>query len=220
MGPYSHYVIANLLENTIQPEDASEYYWGAVAPDVRYLLPGMNRNHTHLPSQSISATMDVYPQLKDFLRGYLVHCLSDDINILHIIKRKIPYKFQKNGLTKRQGTIILEFFNILRVKPAKVPISGGNNAFLKSLGIGDQIAAKYTKEINRFVTSPTIRSTLNLYQVLGFAGDDVFERYKKAAVVFQKNWLQKNLILFGLQVGKVNIEIASSVLSLYPHTKV
>lgn len=36
MNPYSHLVLAAQLEADIRPADRLEYYWGAVAADVRY----------------------------------------------------------------------------------------------------------------------------------------------------------------------------------------
>ncbi len=50
MGPYSHIVIANELETFIKPDNLQEFYWGAVAPDVRYVVRGMPKKQTHLSS--------------------------------------------------------------------------------------------------------------------------------------------------------------------------
>ena len=95
MGPYSHIVIAQRLAETIRPENPQAYYWGAVAPDIRYLVDGMPRRTTHIPVEKITAYMLSYPEQKPFLQGYLVHCLSDTLNIAGIIHRKFPFRRQK-----------------------------------------------------------------------------------------------------------------------------
>ncbi len=215
MGPYSHYVIANYIEDRLKPTDAQAYYWGSVAPDIRYLLPEMKRSETHLSTQVLQASMVQYPDLRDFLHGYLVHCLCDELDLLQIIQHKFPFNLQKNALSKRQGAVILEFFNILRVKTPGIPLSGVNNTFLKTLGISDQEAVHFSGEANRYVTTPSLKSTVALYQGLGFTKNDLLEKYRMAATSFQKNWFQKNLILFGMQVGKVNEDIASSVKEMF-----
>ena len=215
MGPYSHYVIANYLESHLKPENISEYYWGSVAPDVRYLIPGMNRQKTHLPPRIIQGNFDRYPDLKDFLKGYLVHCICDRVNILQIVQGKFPYNVHKNNLTRREGSVILEFFNILRVKTPKKPFSGNGNAFLRTLGVDDTPAVRFGEDVSRYVSDPTLRSTVALYQSLGFARKDALKKYRDAAMAFQRNWFQKNLVLFGLQVGKVNTEISADVRAIY-----
>jgi hypothetical protein len=220
MGPYSHFVIANLMKDKISIVDSPEFYWGSIAPDIRHFVTGMQRSQTHLSPLIIRESINLYPQLKGFLLGYLFHCLSDEINILQVLKKKIPYKYQKNRLSNRQATVTLEFFNILRVKPTKEPISGTNNAFLKSIGVSDKDVIRYTREINRYIQFPTIRSALAFYQTLGFASIDEVERIKLAASLFQSNWLHRNMIMFGLQIGKVNSEITSSILSLYESIKI
>jgi len=215
MGPYSHYVIACYLESYLKPENVSGYYWGSVAPDVRYLIPGMSRQKTHLPPRIVHESFDQYPDLKDFLKGYLVHCICDTLDILQIIQSKFPYNLQKNNLSKRQGSVILEFFNILRVKTPKKAFSGKGNAFLRKLGVDDNPAALFAEDVSRYVSDPTLRSTVAFYQTLGFVRKDSLKKYRDAAMAFQRNWFHKNLVLFGLQVGKVNTEITADVRTIY-----
>lgn len=216
MGPYSHFIIASYLENHIKPHDVTAYYWGSVAPDVRYLVPGMNRRRTHLPTDKLQENILVYPELEDFLKGYMVHCICDHLDILQIIQHKFPFNLQKNNISKRQGTVILELFNIFRVKTPKKPIEGGGNDFLRQLGVNDSLASRFAEEVNHYVNAPSLRSTVAFYQGLGFTRNGMLEKYRETATSFQRNWLQKNLVLFGLEVGKVNKEITASVQLIYP----
>lgn len=216
MGPYSHIVIASELETYIKPNKSQEYYWGAIAPDIRYLVIGMDRGQTHISSEKIMDYIVQYPQLKSFLQGYLVHCLSDELDLPQIIQKKFPFILQKNELSSQLCSVILEFYNNACVKPVRKSLSGANNLVLSELGISDEHTTIFAQEIKRYITSPSFVSSVVLFQNLGFAGDGQVEKYWIAAQRFQRNWLQKNLVLLGLKVGKVGEEITSSVRSIFP----
>ena len=112
MGPYSHIVIANELETFVKPDNVQENYWGAVAPDVQYVVRGMPKKQTHLSSEKIADYIHKYPQHKDFLMGYLIHCLSDQLSLRRIIRAKFPFSLIKKRITKKSCTVILEFLNV------------------------------------------------------------------------------------------------------------
>lgn len=90
INPYSHLVIAAKLEALVNPKDVQEYYWGAIAPDIRYLA-AMQRQQTHIPSQRIVDFISQYPHLKSFLQGYLVHCIIDEIELDQIFSPNLPF---------------------------------------------------------------------------------------------------------------------------------
>lgn len=217
MGPYSHIILASELETFIKPDDPQEYYWGAIAPDIRYLVPGMRRSQTHISPDEILEYIIQYPHLKSFLQGYLVHCLSDQLNLAKIIQRRFQPSWQKNGLSPQQCILILEIFNIILVKTAGNPLSRSHNAALSKMGINEEQAAKFANEINQYVTAPSLISILTLYQNLGLANNGRMEKYRIAVQQIKKKWFQKNLLFFALHVGKINREITSSVKSVFPN---
>ena len=57
MGSYSHIIIANELESFIKPDNTQNYYWGVIAPDVRYVVKGMHKRQTHISSGKITDYM-------------------------------------------------------------------------------------------------------------------------------------------------------------------
>jgi hypothetical protein len=63
MGPYSHFVMATRVITLVRPQDESEYYWGSIIPDIRYLAE-MPRAQTHIDEQRIGEFTALYPQLK------------------------------------------------------------------------------------------------------------------------------------------------------------
>jgi len=220
MGPYSHIIVANQLEAFLKPSDPKEYYWGAIAPDVRYLVKGMNRAQTHLSPPEILDSMARYPQLTPFLQGYLVHCLTDLLELPDLLQRKFPLSWQKKTLSPQQCTVVLEFFNILRVKPMADTISESHNVFLQEIGIDEEKALRFARELNTYLPSPSLISIFTLYRNLRVGDNSSIEKYRQALEHFQENWFRKNLILCGLHIGKINQELASLVKQHIPDQSV
>jgi hypothetical protein len=211
MGPYSHIIIAGELETFIKPDNVLEYYWGAVAPDVRYLMKNMPRKQTHVSEDKILSLMQRYPKQKDFLQGYFIHCISDKIDIKRIIQKRFPFSLVKKRITKNNCTLILEFFNVEILKPFKKTFSGENNPVLGELGIGNREISKFSKEIDNYLKTLSSESSFLLYQNLGFVSDGRIERYRKLDELWQESFLKKNLKFFSPQLKKVNQDIASLV---------
>lgn len=102
MGPYSHYVLAAKLEQVIRPENRKEYFWGAVAADIRYLA-NMRRNVTHLGQDRLQELMSCYAHLRSFLLGYQVHVLIDEFEqdkISQMVSSSFPLNLLKKILRK------------------------------------------------------------------------------------------------------------------------
>jgi hypothetical protein len=132
------------------------------------------------------------------------------------MQRKFPLSWQKDKLSSWQCTVILELFNVLRTKPPGKLIAEKYNVVLEDIGISEEQAVKFAKEMNLYLTSPSVISLFSMYQRIGLANNGRIEKYYIAFQRFQKNWLRKNIILLGLHVRKINCEIASLVKSNLP----
>ena len=218
MGPYSHIVIANELIQFIKPENEDDYYWGAVAPDVRYLVQNMPRKHTHFSAEKILNLMIKYPEQKDFLQGYLVHCVTDKIEIRRILQKRFPFSLLKKRITKNNSSLILEFFNVEILKPVRKIIMGKSNPILTEIGIGNKEILKFSQEIDNYIKTLSSKSSFLLYQNLGFAQDRKLEKYKKLQNKWQESWFKNNFNLLGPLIRRVNQEIASLVREQIPKT--
>lgn len=93
-GPFTHAYIASKALNRLKKyenelisshENIDDYFWGSVAPDIRYLRPGMDRDFTHRPfsKQSIFRS---FSEPKAFLVGYQCHLEADRVWSKHIKK--------------------------------------------------------------------------------------------------------------------------------------
>ncbi|GAG93185.1 unnamed protein product, partial [marine sediment metagenome] len=124
---------------------------------------------------------------------------------------RLLFSLIKKRITKNNCTVILEFLNIELLKSVTKTIDGENNPMLRELGIRDGIANKYVQEINKYINSPSYTSSITLYKNLGLSGSLRLEKYQTAVQLWQNIWFLKNPILFGLQIRRINKEIAALV---------
>jgi hypothetical protein len=213
MNPYSHIVVASKLESLVKPEDPKDYYWGAVAPDIRYLAV-VPRQQTHVAPQRIAEFLYRYPHLKSFLQGYLVHCLSDQLHMREIFFPHIPFSLLRSRLSHQHLTIILELFYFENEK-LNVSISGTHNEVLTELGLDESASAKLSHSLSQYMSSAPARSRLSeLFRLLGPKDNSQIEKYMNAALGFQENWLLRNAMFFGIRRGKISETIVSNTISL------
>lgn len=218
MNPYSHIVVASKLETLVDPENAQEYYWGAIAPDIRYPA-AMQRQQTHLSSRRIADYIAHYPHLKSFLQGYLIHCLSDEIELRAVFIQHFPFSIFKSRVSRRRVAVILELFYFENEKVNKI-LSGSHNEVLSELGLSAALSTKFSQSISQYAMSLSLEARLSALSILlGLENNHRIEKYLVAAKGFQKNWLLRNGLFFGIRTGKISEQIVSNVASLYQKNK-
>lgn len=214
MNPYSHIVVASKLETLVNPDNKPEYYWGAIVPDIRYIAD-LHRQQTHLSPQQIISFIPQHPHLRSFLQGYLVHCLSDELELEQIFFQHFPFFAFKDRMSRSKLAVILEFF-YYENESINPDISVSHNEFLESLGITRTLSEKFSKSITQYSeTSSSETRLLNSIKLMGLENDSRVEKYVAAARSFQKNQLLKNSMFFGIRTGKISEQIVSTVASHY-----
>ena len=213
MNPFSHLVVASKLVSLVQPGDLAEYYWGAVIPDIRYLA-AMRRQQTHLPAREILAWLDRYPHLGSFIKGYLVHCLADQVNLSRIFCRRLPFSVLKNRFTHQHLAVLLELF-YLETQPASRPLSGTHNEVLDELGLSQATSARFARSAKQYARSASRSSLWDMTQMLGLEHDSRMDKYLLAAKRFQSSGLLKNALFLGIRAGKIDAQIVSRTSALY-----
>ncbi len=209
MNPYSHIVVASKLVPVVKPENLKEYYWGAIAPDIRYLA-AVQREQTHIPPQKVVEFISRYPNLKPFLQGYLVHCLSDEIYLKEIFFQHFPFSLLRSKLSHQHIAVILELFCFENEK-LDIPISGRHNEVLSELGLSESISARLSHSIRQYVSVPGEIRLSELFRLLGPKDNSRVEKYANAATSFQKNWFLKNALFLGIRKGRIDEKIVSEV---------
>lgn len=214
MNPYSHIVVASKLITLVDPEDTQEYYWGAIAPDIRYLA-AMQRHQTHIPPEKIAGFMFQYPHLRSFLQGYLVHCLCDEVELGQVFFQHFPFSILKNRMSRQRIAVILELYYFENER-VNIKLSGSYNEVLSALGLSESLSTKLAESISQYAMSSSFEARItDLSRLLGLENDSRIDKYMAAAKIFRKNWLLKNGLFWGIRTGKITEQIVSQVASLY-----
>jgi len=206
MNPYSHLIVALRLLPKLNPSDPADYFWGAVAPDVRYLAR-VQRGLTHLEPEQIADAMIRYPQLRSFLQGYRVHCLTDEIHLKPLLFQRFPLSLLRKVFSQQRLAVLLElyFFDNENFQP---PLSGKHNEFLSELGIEEAASAQFHQAVSRYVASPSYESRMtDMLPVLGLQGDSRIEKYLAAARSFQRHRLVRKVLFAVIKVSRLNEKI-------------
>lgn len=210
MHPYSHLVIAAELEKDIQPRQANEYYWGAVVPDIRYLAD-MQRDQTHLSAERILEYMNKYPDLDSFIKGYLIHCLTDLVDLHALLNQRILFRPVLQSLPHQFMPVMLESYFIEHTK-LDIQLSAKPNSVLNDLKINNEHISIFSRMINPFVTNPSFESALEFLKSLGHNNPRI-EDYINAARNFDGNILLKSVLFTLSNIPKLKQQVISEIRS-------
>ena len=167
MHLYSHLVIAHAMLPTFQPRDLAEYYWGAIAPDIRYLA-GMRRRATHLPVETVRAWSVQRPELRDFALGYLVHLLTDERDAAGALYDAIPLRAVRRRMPRPLAAVLLEAAYAERVR-LEVCISGAYNPLLAELGVPEAMVAPFAAAADRYASAPSFAAAMTMLAEFGLS---------------------------------------------------
>jgi hypothetical protein len=214
MNPYSHIVVASKLELHVKPEDPQQYYWGAIAPDIRYVA-AVQRQQTHIPVEKIIGFMARYPHRKSFLQGYLVHCLADEIELGQVFLQHFPFSLLRSKFSRQRVTVLLELYYLENEKLDNT-VAGTHNEVFSELGLSEAQSARLALSIREYATSPYLEARItNLSRLLGLENDPRIDKYLAAAKQLQRNWLLRSGLFFGIRTGKISEQIVARVAALY-----
>lgn len=158
MKPYSHLIIAAELEDEIRPKVLEDYYWGAVAPDVRFTA-GIARQGTHLTPEEILGFRIKYPHLKSFVQGYLIHCLADSVDTRALLHQRVFLRPLLKQASNQFISTMIEVFHIENSQTRK-PVSGRPNEILTNLGILPKNVETEVKVLIPYLNKPDFATNL------------------------------------------------------------
>ena len=210
MHSYSHLVIAAELEKDIQPQQANEYYWGAVMPDIRYIAD-MQRNQTHLSAESILEYRNKYPESDSFIKGYLIHCLTDLVDLHGLLNQRILFRPILKSVPHQFVPVLLESYFITHTK-LDIQLLARPNNILTDLKINDDHISLFSTMIRPFVSNPSFERALEFLNTLG-SGNPRIEKYINAARNFDSNILLKSVLFTLSNIPKLKQQVISEIRS-------
>lgn len=198
MNLYAHAVLAHKLLPLVQPADPAAYLWGAVIPDIRYLV-GMRRKTTHLTDEEITGWFAQYPGCESFIQGYRVHCMLDRIDTASILGRIFPLnllrRIRRKPLSSQQAAVIIELY-YHRADPQGIPLTGEHNAILEALGISAEQTQVYADALAGYLAAPSFTTAASAFARLGVIDDTRIEKYVSAY-----RGIQNNRLLMGMMMA-------------------
>ncbi len=213
MGPYSHFVIASKLETSLHPDRADDYYWGAVAPDIRYLAQ-MRRSHTHLEKRQFMELDALYPNLRSFLLGFQVHCLTDQVDFYPLIQQTFPLRqlknFSSHDLSRQQMTILVELYYLQSMTTPCI-LSGRHNEILTELGIQPEQTREYHRAAQEYINSKSPDQLVMFLRKLGMVDDTRVSKYLQAYNSLRKHPLMRALLMMSIRNAGLDQVVTSYV---------
>lgn len=210
MNPYSHLVIAAELEKDIRPGQADEYYWGAIVPDIRYIAD-MRRDQTHLSSERILQYINKYPELDSFIKGYLVHCLTDFVDLQALLNQRILFRPILQSFPHQFVPVMLESYFIEHTK-LDIQLLAKPNNMLNDLKINNEHISIFSTMIKPLVTNPSFQNALEFLKTLGHSNPRI-EEYSNAARNFDGNILLKSVLFTLSNIPKLKQQVISEIRS-------
>jgi hypothetical protein len=215
MGPYSHYILAAKLEPSLQPEQPAAYYWGAVAPDIRYLA-NLRRDHTHLGQDRILELTACYPHLRSFLLGYQVHVLIDQIDVAHSIGAAFPLnlvqKVRRKKISSQQMTMLVEMY-YFQSGISGQPLSGEHNEVLSDLGITSEQTRVFHQGLQEYFDARSLEAAVYAFQKIGMIQNDRLQKYLNAYRTMQKQKVLNFLLILTIKNARLDSRVLDHVRS-------
>ena len=210
MNPYSHLNIARQLEQEIHPANPAEYYWGAVAPDVRYVA-GVPRMQMHIEPGQILAYREKYPHLESFIQGYLVHCLTDLVDLHELFDERILFRPIVKRIPYVFLPVLLEAHTIEK-KGWDLEIASSPNDMLRELGIADADSLKFAEVIRDYTAARTVGEAFKTILALnGESGSQRVEKYMNAARTFDENPFLKPILFALTDLDRLNRQVLAEI---------
>lgn len=204
MNPYSHLVIAAQLERDIAPAQPAAYYWGAVAPDIRYVA-GMQRSATHIAPERILDFLAKYPELDSFIEGYLIHCLTDLVDLSELLRQRLLMRPVLKRIPPQFVPVMIESY-FLENRNLTLNMDARQNAMLSDLGIQDKHVEDLDKVVTLFLKHPTFDSVMEFLKSLVTTNPRA-EKYLTAAKSFNRNQALKSVIFALAEIPKLEKQI-------------
>lgn len=174
MNPYTHIILAQQLIETLHPENLTDYFWGAIAPDIRYVAR-IPRETTHKNKAQLQELFQKYPHQKSFIQGYQVHCLLDYVDLTDVAYQYVPLRWLKKVAPKlalhRQITLFFELYCI-HTYPNGIRIEGQTNEILSDLGITALQIQQFLAIMQPYYTKPGFKAAMNTMKSFGMISNN------------------------------------------------
>jgi hypothetical protein len=159
--PYSHFVLAERIarEAALPLRDKAEYYVGAFYPDIRYFTK-QPREKYHFEINKLEPFENSSDVSRDFLLGYKVHLLIDEVweypELKEAYKRAFP-SFIRGRMTRGLQALALELY-CLEQKIEPIKLKPVENSLTRSLGVQTSEITFAVNSMQKYIDQHSLES--------------------------------------------------------------
>lgn len=192
--PYSHYVLAQAVaqQGNLQLQNKSDYYVGAFYPDIRYFT-GLPRERYHFPTEQLEPYKSNPSVTPDFLLGYEVHLLIDEIWEYPEVKRAYDEAFPRlirKRMTRGLQALAFELFCLSQ--PVEViPLKPVENQLTHDLEVNASANEQAVQSMQRYLEQHDLAAALEMAKAA-----NLFPEQRLHTVERVVKWMDNPLIRF------------------------
>ena len=165
--PYSHYVLAQRIAeaSNLPVEDESAYLVGAFMPDIRY-FSGFPRERSHVPVSELESYHSCEDVSLDFLLGYKVHLLIDEVWEEPELKEAYRHAFPpliRKRMTRGLQALAFELY-CLKQPVEVVKLEPLQNSLTKELGVEPSHTEAAVGAMGRYLEQHDLAAALAMAQ--------------------------------------------------------
>lgn len=216
MHLFSHLVIARELRLHLAPQNLGEYYWGAIAADIRYAA-GLPRRQTHRPLDEVFAWLHDFPDYRDFALGCRVHALADVRDAAGFVYDFIPFRGLRRRLPRSLAMVVLEsaYTEVARrASPAtrsELQISGSFNQILAGWGVPEAVVEPFARAANTYIGWPSLASIRAIFTAMGGELHPRLAHYFRIAAAVEGCSALRNALLARLDLPALTQRIVADL---------
>jgi hypothetical protein len=163
--PYSHVVLAERIARAAKQSirDEAQYYAGAFYPDIRYYTK-QPREKYHFALSKLEAYEHTNEVSKDFLLGYKVHLLIDEVWEYPEIKADYKQAFPsllRSRMTRGLQVLALEMYcHEQPIEPITLKLV--ENKLTRELGVTTPETQRAVTSMQRYLDNPSLRAAYRM----------------------------------------------------------
>ena len=151
--------------------------------------------------------LDKYPHLESFIQGYLIHCLTDDVEVGVLLRQRVTLlPYLKLASTQFIATIIELFY--IENYPVHRPVSGDANEMLTEIGILDKFIKAEFNILKPYLEKPCLEA---IYTYMESGVNPRLQNYLEEIEGIKNDPLVRQLWFDLADLNRLNQQVVSQI---------
>ena len=196
MFPYSHLSIAYSCRPHLSIESESDFYIGAIAPDIRYYKQAP-RGDFHFPVSRLDPFLDTDPKLASFALGYRFHLIVDELwyeGFEQQYQATFPF-FIREKLSQSRLGIAFEMY-CLEHHPVSMQLQATENRLTESLGVSQDDLRVTTSIMQEYIDGGDLQAAMIAARDYRIFPPERLENFDQLITKIESNFFLSRFIPF------------------------